>query len=185
MNTSWQLPPPALLEDDNALADAAVHLYRALYRDHFGDLLTINHALPVETRALRRESEWRLFLLLTPWMLTRVLVPGSAPDVDFPPETSLAECEARDPVVLGPTLTFRLGNSPQKAHLSYHPLLGHYLLQPLVLAMESYRSADEVYAAWNDVIRTRNANMQRLARSCAWQEEVSRREFLQGLRRHS
>ena len=43
--------------------------------------------------------------------------------------------------------------------------------------MEQYRSADEGFAAWNEVIRTRDENMARMQRDCPWQKEVSRREF--------
>ena len=43
--------------------------------------------------------------------------------------------------------------------------------------MTDYRSADEVFQAWNHVIQTRDRNMEKARRDCAWQKEVSRREF--------
>lgn len=181
MNTAWQLAPSALLESDIALTAAVEDLYRSIYHDHFRDDLAVNHALPVETRAARRMGEWRLFLLLTPWMLSRLLVPGTSPEWPLPEGWSAADRKATPPVVLGPLLDFTLLDTPQRAHLNHHPLLGHYLIQPLVLAMEPYTTANEVYDAWNKVIRTRDENMRRMDRECSWQKEVSRREFFRGL----
>jgi hypothetical protein len=74
-----------------------------------------------------------------------------------------------------------LGQS-QQAHLNYHPLLGHYLLQPIALNMEPYASPEAVFEEWNQVIRTRDENMEKHRRDCPWQKEVSRRELFERLR---
>jgi hypothetical protein len=47
--------------------------------------------------------------------------------------------------------------------------------------MESFRTASEVYASWNEVIERRNENMKQRQRECQWQQEVSRREFFNRL----
>jgi hypothetical protein len=181
MNTAWQLPPSALLEDDAALTATVERIYDRLYEQLFQHDLVINHALPIETRAARRVGDWRVFLLLTPWMLARTLVPGTPPALTFPSEWQRSERAGADAVVLGPLLQFSLLDTAQKAHLNYDAVLGHYLLQPLVLAMEPFRDAGEVFSAWNDVIRTRDENMRKMERECRWQQEVSRREFFRGM----
>lgn len=181
MNNDWQLPSPALLEDDAALLGAVETAFAGGYRELFLHELAVNHGLPITTRAFRRIGPWRVFLLLTPWMLARVLVPGEAPALELPEEWLAARREGAATVVLGPLLVFHLHDVPQKAHLNYHPDLGHYLLQPLILAMEQFGDADAVFMAWNEVLRTRDENMKKLARDCPTQREVSRREFFSSL----
>jgi hypothetical protein len=181
MNTDWKLPPP-LLEDDGALLELVERCYRAEQERSFREELMANPALPVETRALRRVGDWHLLLLLTPWMFARLLLPAAKP-APIPAGWRAPEREHADPVVLGPLLEVSVAGTPQKAHLNYHPQLGHYLIQPLVLAMEEFHSAEEVYAAWNRVIQTRDENMRRMQRECPMQQEVSRREFFSGLLR--
>ena len=41
----------------------------------------------------------------------------------------------------------------------------------------TYGGADDVFAAWGEVIRTREENMERHRRHCPIQQELSRREF--------
>ena len=43
--------------------------------------------------------------------------------------------------------------------------------------MEGYDSPEAVYHAWEQVIRTRDGNMERYRKDCPWQKEVSRREL--------
>jgi hypothetical protein len=80
--------------------------------------------------------------------------------------------------VLGPTCAFTAAGAEWKAHFSFHPGLGHFLIQPLIMAMDGYASADSVFAAWDEVIRTRDANMAKAQRDCRMQREVSRHELL-------
>ena len=183
-HVEWQLPPVELADDD-ALLRAVAAIYMDSYRRHFADGLNVNPRLPVETRALRRIGPWRLFLLLTPWMLARLLFHDGTAPIDVPAEWSAATRGASDDVGIGPAVSFTLMESAQKAHLNHHPLLGHYALQPLVLAMERYTDADEVFAAWDTVIRTRDENMKRMNKHCPMQKEISRREFLSGGRRRA
>jgi hypothetical protein len=76
----------------------------------------------------------------------------------------------------------RLLSQDQLAHLNYHPALGHYLLQPLCLDMEPYVEGDEVFRAWSEVIRIRDANMEQARRDCPLQKEISRRELFSRFR---
>ncbi len=175
-NDGWHRCPPELREDEPFLA-AVTELHRELYRQHFSHDPAVNPALGVEIRAFRHTGEWRIFLLLTPWMLTRILVPDRDPGVVIPPAWQAGARREEEFQLLGPTVSVDLLGQRQSAHLGYHPQLGHYLLQPLAMNMEEYRSADEVFAAWNEVIRTRDENMAKMQRDCPWQKEVSRREF--------
>jgi len=174
MSAVWQLLPAALREDDDALAAEVRRVYREIHQRDFLHDPALNDSLPVETRALRHIEHWRALLLLTPWMLARLLIPGSTPALLLP----AGWCS--ESVVLGPILNFTMMGAPQKGHLNYDPLLGHYLIQPLIMAMESYGSPAEVYAAWNAVLNTRDENMRRMQRDCPWQREVSRRELFTG-----
>ncbi len=78
---------------------------------------------------------------------------------------------------MGPAVHIPLLGNQQQAHLNYAHELGHYLLQPLAMNMAEYQSSEEVFEKWNDVIKTRNDNMEKHHRECSWQKEVSRREF--------
>ena len=137
----------------------------------------LNLALPVEIRALRRIDTWRVLLLLTPWMLARLLFPDEEPELEIPPGWSADERRNADYIVLGPSLGIDLLGQSQQAHLNYHPRLGHYLLQPICLDMKPYASADAVFEAWNQVIRIRDENMEKARRDCPLQKEISRREL--------
>lgn len=181
IRSEWQ-PTPAGLARDAALLDAVEAVYRDQHRHRFADEANANPLLTVQTRALRRIDEWRVFLLLTPWMLARLFFHDGAAPLAVPPDWSAAARGDRDDTVIGPALTFTLHNGPQQAHLNFHAHLGHYLLQPLMLAMHGYTSPEAVFAAWDQVIKVRDENMARMRKCCPMQEEISRREFLSGVR---
>jgi len=48
--------------------------------------------------------------------------------------------------------------------------------------MEPFKTPDEVFNAWNEVIKTRNRVIEEQSRRCEWHQEVSRREFFAKLR---
>ncbi len=177
MNDSgWQLGAWAG-EGDQALIATVIASFGAVYRTHFSDEWLVNHTLPLEVRAFRRSDGWAVFLLLTPWMMARVLLPEYDPGLPIPAGWSAAERKALPFAAIGPLLPFTITGGQQKAHLNYLPELGHFLLQPLVQSMEQYASADAVFAAWDEVIKTRDRVMLEQKRECSWQKEVSRREF--------
>ena len=128
-------------------------------------------------RAFRRIEGWRLVLVLTPWMLSRLIAPSGDPGVEIPEAWRAEHRRDADYVLLGPKVSFELLQTRQTAHLNFHPTLGHYLLQPIALSMTGYASPDEVFQAWNHVIKTRDENMEKFRKDCPWQKEVSRREF--------
>ena len=109
--------------------------------------------------------------------MARVFLAEREPDLNIPTGWSEDERSSSPYIVIGPQLDFTILKEKQRAHLNYLPKLGHFLLQPLVQSMERYESADSVFAAWNEVIKTRDRVMEEQKRDCRWQKEVSRREF--------
>jgi hypothetical protein len=175
---SWNLA--ALPRDDSALAAQVTTVFEEIYRRHFAAEESANHALPVEVRALRRVEGWRVMLVLTPWMLARLYLPESTPGLPLPPGWTAEERAGTPFTVIGPLCHFQLLGEAHRAHLNYHPGLGHHLLLPLAQAMGRYPSADAVFAGWNEVIATRDRVMAEGKRECPWQRDMSRREFFVG-----
>jgi len=178
----WQ-PWPEALEGDEALAAAVISAHDDLLRGFMATEPSINPQLPVQVRAFRHVEGWRVMLLLTPWMLVRLLFPDRTPELGVPAGWGGEERENAPYQVLGPILKIKLLGHSQTAHLGFHPGLGHYLLQPICLDMEPYRNADAVFEAWNRVILVRDENMEKARRDCPMQREVSRRELLTRFRR--
>lgn len=179
--TDWCIYPPPLA-DDTRFVGTIRRLHEAVNRDFFAGDPMANQRLGVQIRAFRRLEQWRVLLLLTPWMLSRLLVPERDPGIVVPPEWR-AEARRDAPYqLLGPRVKPTILGRSQQAHLNYHPLLGHYLLQPIALDMEHYASPEAVFEQWNQVILTRDENMEKHRRDCPWQKEVSRRELFGRLR---
>lgn len=176
----WQTCPAGLV-DDEALTAAVLDVHQAILRGQMSADPMVNLNLPIQQRAFRRIESWRVLLLLTPWMLSRLLFPDTPPSLKIPPDWSAAERQDADYLLLGPHIGFELLGQPQQAHLNFHPRLGHYLLQPICLNMETYADAASVFEEWNQVIRTRDENMEKAKRDCPLQKEVSRRELFRRL----
>ena len=164
--------------DDAAVIAAVCGSFGEIYAHQFAGEFQVNHNLPIEIRAFRRNDGWCVFLLLTPWMMARVFLPERDPGLAVPPGWSAEERASARFIVIGPQLEFIMLGETLKAHLNYLPELGHFLLQPLALSMQPYASASEVFAAWDEVIKKRDQVMEEQKRECGWQKEVSRREFL-------
>ena len=180
-DSSWQLgSSPA--GDDQAVIAAVSKSFGEIYTKYFSNELQVNHNLPIEIRAFRRNDGWCVFLLLTPWMMARVFLPERDPGLPIPSGWNAEERFSAPFLVIGPQLEFTMLGEKLKAHLNYLPELGHFLLQPLVLSMEPYESASAVFAAWDEVIKKRDQVMEEQKRECGWQKEISRREFLGFLR---
>lgn len=175
----WQLAPPDLV-DEVALKARVIAAHEEILAQHLQGDPMLSPALGIQVRASRQIEGWRVLLLLTPWMLARLLLPGTRPEIAIPDDWTAAVRRTADYLILGPSVGFELLGQPQRAHLSYHEALGHYLLQPLCLDMSPYRDAEAVFAAWSQVIETRDANLERAQRDCPLQREVSRRELFTG-----
>lgn len=178
----WHLCPPDLA-DDEALTSAVIEIHRAILDEELKGDPMLNPALPIQQRAFRQIEGWRVLLLLTPWMLVRLLFPESPPFASVPAGWGAADRREGPYRVLGPRLSFQLLGQPQQGHLNYHPRLGHYLLQPICLNMQPYRDAAAVFEAWSEVIRTRDENLAKAQRDCPLQEEISRRELFARFKR--
>ncbi len=172
----WQIQQD--LADDQALIERIIAVHAEILNGQLAADPMLNPNLPIEVRALRRIEEWRVLLLLTPWMLGRLFFPDRAPAFALPPGWSAQERQGADYQILGPRVRFELLGQPQQAHLGYLEWLGHYLLQPICLNMEPYPDAEAVFAAWAEVIRVRDENMEAMRRACPIQREISRRELL-------
>jgi len=175
----WHCLEPDLLSGER-FEERVIAVHRQLYDTCFRHEPLINDGMGIEVRARRQLEGWNLLLLLTPWMLARLLTPRADPGIALPAGWDAGSRRGEAPLVLGPEVGFELMGQSHKAHLNYHAGLGHYLLQPLILNMSNFQSADEVFAAWNGVIRRRDANMEQRRVECPWQKEVSRREFMRG-----
>lgn len=172
----WQVWP-APLADDEQLSAAVLSLHRTIYATDFAHDPAANHGLSVQTRAFRRLQDWRVMLILTPWMLARLLFPDRPPRLRIPADWRAEARQDQHYQVLGPRLELELLGQAQQVHLNFHPALGHYLLQPVVLNMQPYANPEAVFEAWGGVIRTRDENMEKHRKDCPWQKEVSRREL--------
>lgn len=179
-NDQWQSVPHEL-KDDDALLAAVVEEHLQIYHKYFQDDLEINHQLPIITHAFRRLDQWRVFLLLTPWMLTRVFVPDHPPGIELPVQWRAEARQGCAYTVIGPTFNLNLLTGKQKAHLNYSSNIGHYLLHPLILSMNSFQTPNEVFRAWNKVIEARNENLEKMQQQNQQHKEISRREFFSGI----
>jgi hypothetical protein len=174
-DAAWQMPLAPLCEDERIERILAAH--HAMHEAHFAGDAAINEALPIMARSTRSTGGWFLTVVLTPWMLARLAIPESQPSIALPAGWSAAEREGAPFVLLGPVRACVILGARLRGHLAYHPLLGHYLLQPLCLAMQPYGSAEQVFAAWDEVIETRSENMRKREIDSPWHKELSRREL--------
>ncbi len=162
---------------DRTLIDAVLAAHREILRTSMSGMPGLNSSLDVRERAFRHIDGWGVLLVLTPWMLVRLLFPDDPPAIELPAGWSAEERRSAEYTVLGPRLEFELMGQSQWAHLNYHRDLGHYLLQPICLDVAPYHNAEAVFAAWDQIIDIRDANMEQAKRDCPLQKEVSRREF--------
>jgi len=170
------------LAEDSALIARLEAMHRRLYEEVFAGDPAVNERLGIQTRAFRRVDDWRVVLVLTPWMLSRFLIPDDDPGLPLPGGWH-ADARRDSPyLLLGPRMSFDMLGQNQQAHLNFDSELGHYLLQPIVLDMSRYDSPESVFSAWNDVIRTRDENMEKHRKDCPWQKEISRRELFNRFR---
>jgi hypothetical protein len=175
--TTWHRYPDELIAD-HRLIDTIIQIQQQLQAGPLADAPDLNPLLPIQVRAMRRIESWRVLLLLTPWLFGRLFFPDQAPQLKITPDWFAAIQAYRDHQLLGPACQFQLFNQPQRAHLAIHPQLGHYLLQPLCLDMQTYQSPEDIFGRWNEVIKVRDHTMQQTQRQCLLQRDISRREFV-------
>ncbi len=179
----WQLLDST--DNDEEIINKVIGVFTELYKTHFMDELLVNHHLPIEIRAFRHTDVWCIFLLLTPWTLARFFLPERDPGLKLPPGWRAEERATAPLTVIGPAMPVDILGGREQAHLNYHPKLGHYLIQPLIQSMEQFKTPEEAFHAWNEVIKTRNRVIEEQKKQCNWHKEVSRREFFAKLRKRS
>ena len=172
----WQLLP-AHLQSDMRFQMALLVAHRRIYDRWFAEEPSVNPHLGFHLRGYRRSANWRILLMLTPWMLSRLLFPEQAPDIAIPPGWSAQEQHGADYQWLGPVVHLDWDDGELKAHLNYQESLGHYLLQPLALDMLPYASHREAFAAWDPASKSRDESLPRWERDRSWQREISRCDF--------
>ena len=151
--TQWQLLP-AEWRQDKTFQEALLAVHREIYRQFFSDDPLVNGKLGFHLHAYRRTSRWRAVLILTPWMMSRLLFPEQDPHIVIPEGWSGEDRGDTDYQVLGPSLRLGWSGNYMQAHLNYHTRLGHYLLQPIALNMQGYSSPKELFEVWRTMIGT-------------------------------
>jgi hypothetical protein len=175
--TTWQLLPMEL-KDDTTFTQVLVDVHREIYKDFFYDDPLSSESLGFHLHAYRRTSGWRVAVILTPWMMSRLLFPEQDPHIVIPQGWSGEERCGTDYQALGPSLRLGWSGHYMQAHLNFHARLGHYLLQPILMNMKNYRTADQALEAWRDAIGTKGKKMMGMLQNCPWQEAFSDRAFL-------
>lgn len=179
----WQLAPALPPQDLSQLLKSR---FESFYNANFEDeMMGVNHQLSVEIRGWRPLVGWYSAYLLTPWMLSHVFIPVDIPQDIVLPDDWSAEQRTQAPYeVIGPQVTFMLGEQQTKAHLNYDSQLGHYLLTPLAQNMMKYANNQAAFDAWAGVIQFRQETYARIQAQkeqeveLKAQEQVSRRHFL-------
>lgn len=171
----WQ-PLPPHLHSDMRLQLALLVAHRRIYYQHFAQDPMSNPALGFHLHDFRRNGSWRSVLMLTPWMLSRLLFAETPPPIEIPEDWRGEQRGEDDYRLTGPVIDLPPLTRGVTTHLNYHPTLGHYLLQPLVLDMQPYASACEVLQAHHDTTPTRAGLYHEAATSCDHRQVASRAE---------
>ncbi len=147
-------------------------------RDLEGMGFGANPSLSTCTRAFREVDGWKMFLLLTPWRLVRILIPP--PDHEEMAQW-LEQANPSSASALGLLVRLNVQGSPRKVHIQFDERLGLHFMEPLVMNMSGYCNNEELFAAHERVIVTRDSIMKKTGRSCTTQTEISRRELFSPL----
>ncbi|MCK5716967.1 MAG: [NiFe]-hydrogenase assembly chaperone HybE, partial [Thiomargarita sp.] len=165
--SQWQLFDSD--QDDDRIVNTVIDAFRDMYETFFKNELLVNHDLPIEIRAFRHTDMWRIFLLLTPWTLARIFLPEREPGIQMPKGWLASERINAPNTVIGPAIPLEILGGKEQAHLNYHLKVGHYFIQPLIQSMAQFKTPDDAFYAWNEVIKTRDKVIETQKKSCAWQ----------------
>jgi hypothetical protein len=156
--TNWQLLP-AEWHEDRVFQEGLLQVHHDIYHQFYDNDPLVNDGLGFHLHGYRRSDNWRITLILTPWMMSRLLFPEHDPHIVIPEGWSGEDRGDSEYQVMGPTLRLGWCGHAMLAHLNYNTQLGHYLLQPFTLKMRPYRSASEVFRIWNTLFNTRTTSM--------------------------
>ena len=143
-----------------SLAEIIKQVFTQVYNDDFSDaMMGINHQLSVDLRGWQVSESWQEVWLLTPWKVSRVFFPVSLDviaDTVLPTEWQPDVRQDQPYCVIGSLMPISVDAKSIQTHINYHPLLGHYWIQPLVQNMMKYVNNEAAYQAWSEVIAFRN-----------------------------
>ncbi len=162
-NTRWQLLP-AKWQRDSLFRPALVEVHREIYRQFFYNDPRVNPQMGFHLHAYCRSTHWRVTLILTPWMMSRLLFPEHDPKILIPDGWSGEDRSHSEYQTTGPSLKLGCYGNEMIANLNYHTQLGHYLIQPLALSMRNYSSPLEALEIWNRLFYSHSLSMQRVSK---------------------
>ena len=151
--TGWQTLPQHL-HSEMRFNLALLIAHRQIFDQHFAADPSVNRALGFHLNGYRRQGQWRIIQILTPWMLANLWFADSPPEIALP-ESLLADPDHQP---LGPVIDLPEKMGGGKAHLNYHPTLGHYFVQPLSLNLADYDDAQSVFEALSQADRAQGGN---------------------------
>ncbi len=162
-DTQWQLLPPNWLRD-SVFRPALLDIHRDIYRRFFENDPRVNPQLGFHLHAYCRSTHWRATLILTPWMMSRLLFPEHDPHILIPDGWSGEDRSQSEYQIVGPSLKLGCCGNAMVANLNYHTQLGHYLIQPFALGMRNFKTPREAFEIWNKLFYTHALSMQRLSK---------------------
>lgn len=177
MMHAWQ---PLQADTSETALEQVLEHFQQIYEQYLAHDPMLNHALPLVMRGWRENGDWFEGLLLTPWMLAQVYFPRQSPPEPLPAGWDAASRQTAGYQVIGPLLDVDIGEERPAVHLNYDAVVGHYVLRPLIQSLTKYRTENEVFGAWSDVLAARQAYRQQFLeeQDLARQEKVSRRDFM-------
>lgn len=152
-DTGWQTLPQHL-HSEMRFNLAVLIAHRQIFDQHFATDPSVNRALGFHLNGYRQQGLWRIIQILTPWMLANLWFAESTPEIAL----SESQRAKADNQPLGPAIDLPEVLCGGKAHLNYHPTLGHYLVQPIHLDLADHDDAQSVFEALSEVGQAQGGN---------------------------
>ncbi|MET0067730.1 MAG: [NiFe]-hydrogenase assembly chaperone HybE [Candidatus Thiodiazotropha sp.] len=161
-DTLWQLLP-AKWQQDAIFRPALIDIHREIYQRFFHNDPRVNPQLGFHLHAYCRSSHWRSTLILTPWMMSRLMFPEQDPHILIPDGWSGEDRSQSEYQPVGPSLKLGCHGNAMVANLNYHTQLGHYLIQPFALSMRGFKRPREAFEIWDRLFYAHALRMQRMS----------------------
>ncbi len=150
--TTWQILPQHL-HSEMRFNLAVLIAHRQIFDRCFAGDPSANRCLGFHLHGYRRQGPWRVIQILTPWMLANLWFAESPPGIPLPDGWQ----DGDDIQPFGPAVDLPDALGGGKAHLNFHPTLGHYFLQPITLDLAGYDSAESVFESWEQEAKAQGA----------------------------
>lgn len=176
-SVNWQLPRGACAQER---FDRLLGALRGMGGTELAGRAYVNPAVGYEWRGLTASEGWNEAYVLMPWMLARVYLPLSAPDIALPVGWRSQVRREQPFQLIGPALDVVVGKQLQRLHLQWLPDYGHLLLQPLVQNLPRFDGPAQVWAAWDGVLAARDRSCEERLAALGQHSgaALDRREFL-------